>query len=73
MRRGSSQMPPKSTTRPRRTKISEKRARSLAMTMSQPSARFIPAPTATPSTAATVGLASSYRVRAARLSGRMAS
>ena len=55
IKRGSSHEPPRSIASPRFTKISEKRALSPATIRSQPSARFSPAPTATPFTFAMVG------------------
>ena len=55
-RRGRSHEPPKSMVSPRRAKISEKRACSEATMRSQPRARFMPAPTATPFTLAMTGL-----------------
>ena len=54
--RGSSQEAPLSSDRPRLAKIMESLARSLQTTRSQPSASDSPAPTATPSTLAMVGL-----------------
>src|SRR5262245_43558636 len=54
-RRGSSHEVPPSSARPRLAKISEKRARSLASTRSQASARPSATPTHTPSTLASVG------------------
>src|SRR6266508_878475 len=54
--RGRSQVPPPSGTRPILAKTSPKRARSEAITRSQPSAILQPAPTAKPSTMASVGL-----------------
>ena len=48
-------MPPPSGTSPILAKTSPKRARSDAITMSQPSAILQPAPTAKPSTIAIVG------------------
>ena len=54
-RRGNTHEPPKSSERPRREKISEKRAVSDATTKSHPNARLHPAPTATPRTLAMVG------------------
>ncbi len=71
--RGSSQVPPKSTDSARRAKISEKRAFSLATTRSQPSARFIPAPTASPRTLAMIGFATSCSASAAAFTGCIAS
>ena len=70
--RGSSQLPPKSSESPRRVKISEKRARSAATTRSHPSARFMPAPTASPFTFAMVGFGSSYSARAAAFTSPIA-
>ncbi len=55
---GKSQLPPKSTERPRLTKISENFAESAAYTRSQPKARFAPAPAAIPLTLAMVGFRS---------------
>ncbi len=71
-RRGSSHVPPKSTESPRRAKISEKRALSPATTRSQPRARFIPAPTASPVTLARVGFGRVCRARAAAFTSCMA-
>ena len=70
--RGSTHDPPKSTDSPRRLKISEKRASSLATMRSQPRARLQPAPTATPRTLAIVGFAHRWRARAALPTNRMA-
>jgi len=71
--RGRSQDPPKSTESPRRAKISENLERSVATTRSQARARFSPAPVATPSTRAMVGLASRCNARAALPTSRMCS
>ncbi len=59
--RGKSQVPPPSGTRPMRAKTSPNRARSEAMSTSQPSAMLQPAPTAKPSTIAMVGFGNSNR------------
>ena len=61
---GKIQEPPKSILSPRLENISENRARSEAITRSQPSAKLRPAPAATPFTAARVGLCISWRRRA---------
>ena len=61
---GSSQEPPRSIDRPRLEKIWENVDSGVATTKSQPSARFHPAPTATPVTLATVGIGSSCNASA---------
>ena len=60
--RGSNHDPPKSSDKPRRAKISEKRAFWLATTRSHPSAMLHPAPTATPRTLAIVGIGKRWSV-----------
>ncbi|OGL20020.1 MAG: hypothetical protein A3K12_13100 [Candidatus Rokubacteria bacterium RIFCSPLOWO2_12_FULL_71_19] len=72
MSRGRSQVPPTSTLRPRREKISEKRAVSAATIRSQPSARLQPPPAATPLTLAMTGLGMRCSASATSATCRMA-
>jgi hypothetical protein len=66
-RRGRKNVPPESGTNPSRAKACTNVAERAAMTMSQASARFVPAPAATPLTAHTIGLGSARMRRTSGL------